>query len=362
MVITNFNSGGGAGSNSAYAWIACFSGKGTITVATKSDKIYGVTKSEPYSDILIPVSQSGTYSIKSVNYDGSLEDLSDLATVTAPHTLASSSKRKASLTKSFSELSTTELLTIVKGLDSGSIVCSDLNWKVGDKTNVIKVGSTAMPFVILDTGANANYKFIDGSTVNYLLGLYLSGPDISNKLTGNYHSMSSNDKIYYEITYGNKGTDYSACASWRTSDMRLWSNGTFYNSIDYGIRPIFKKFITLGGEWYISSIGGSISKNSPKMIETEDYFAVPATVEYAGSDAPHYNPGSTEALEYNSLKQFAYYANNKSNRNPTDRPLWTRTINRTSGWDYYSHIIESNDTVTVPSESRGGYFMPFGCI
>lgn len=337
MIITGLSSGGGGGD--AYAYIKVFDDSATTVCAFIGDKCYGAAKFVE-GIAIIPVSKSGTYTIKDYVEDSEGKYSEALvatgtSTITNPREVVSIALSRRYGNLLFGGMTDEQFSNTVSDLDSGVLTTSDLPWAVGDTrtVNLSAMSATGVgeshdaetvTFVIQNVGG---VTLTNGKKCHYVVGLL-------NCLTTTGYMNSSNTNA----------------GSWKSSARRAWCNGVFRNAIPSTIRNCFKQFKCVTATEY----------NASTTTTTDDYFALPAEKEVFGTRR---NSNQTEA---NVLTQFEWYktsANRIKKLGNSGSTYWW--------WERSPHYISSSNFCGVtadgtaaeshsPSDADG--LAPFGCI
>lgn len=252
-----------------------------------------------------------------------------------------------------------KLSLIAQELQNGDITKSRLGWSVGDEAT-ISVSGTAYKWVIL-SATGAGYKFQDGSSVHYVIGMknclttkrqISGGPGISG---------SSVDSDTNEIT------SWFMNIQWSSSSLYSYLNNGFRSSLSSDIQNAFgKKFAVKTA---------SSSYPNPSINTTYDYFTIAAEKEIwpdsSLSDA-HVNIWATASTERNVLTSFEYYdSNSKREKKVGDSGAVTDYFGRSPATNYSQGSGSWNDIGYTTSNvfisgmdtlSNSNGVSPFGCI
>ena len=336
MIITNLSSGGGGGD--AYAYIKVFDDLSTTVCAFIGDKCYGAAK--PVDGIaIIPVSKSGTYTIKGYieDSDGKYIEPSvgtGTSTITNPREVVSIALSRRYGNLLFGGMTDEQFSNTVSDLDSGILTTSDLPWTVGDTrtVNLSAMSATGVgeshsaetvTFVIQNVGG---VTLTNGKECHYVVGLL-------NCLTATGYMNSSNTNA----------------GSWKSSARRTWCNSVFRNAIPSTIRNCFKQFKCVTATEY----------NASTTTTTDEYFALPAEKEVFGTRI------YSNQTESNALKQFDWYKTSanrikKLGNSGSANWWWERSPN--SGDDRsFCHVYSGGGANSYNAGYSGGV-SPFGCI
>lgn len=336
MIITGLSSGGGGGD--AYAYIKVFDDLSTTACAFIDGKCYGAAK---FFDgiAIIPVSKSGTYTIKGYIEDGDGKYseafvATGTSTITNPREVVSIALSRRYGNLLFGGMTDEQFSNTVSDLDSGILTTSDLPWAVGDTrtVNLSAMSATGVgeshsaetvTFVIQNVGG---VTLTNGKECHYVVGLL-------NCLTTTGYMNSSNTNA----------------GSWKSSARRAWCNGVFRNAIPSTIRNCFKQFKCVTATEY----------NASTTTTTDDYFALPAEKEVFGTR------NYSNQTEANVLTQFEWYktsANGIKKLGNSDSAAWW--WERSPFYNNSSHFCNvNNDGTANCSGARATLGLaPFGCI
>lgn len=336
MIITGLSSGGGGGD--AYAYIKVFDDLSTTVCAFIGDKCYGAAK--PVDGIaIIPVSKSGTYTIKGYVEDGDGKYVELLvgtgtSTITKAREVVSTVIRRRYGNLLFGGMTDEQFSNTVSDLDSGILKASDLPWAVGDTRTVNLSAMSA-------TGVGESHN---AETVTFVIqnvgGVTLTSGKECHYVVGLLNSLA---------TTGYMNSSNTNTGSWKSSARRTWCNSVFRNAIPSAIRGCFKQFKCVTATEY----------NASTTTTTDDYFALPAEKEIF--DARTYS----NQTEFNALKQFDWYktsANRIKKRGNSGSAIWW--WERSPYCDNSSNFCGvDNGGITNRNVASNAFGLaPFGCI
>lgn len=220
-----------------------------------------------------------------------------------------------------------EIADMVAAADAGQINLKDY-WAVGQERTVQLSAMAAtgvgeshveqeVTLVLMNVGGKT---LVDGGECKFIVGL-------KNCLL---------EKGYMDST--------AVPARWENSVRRTWCNNVFKNAIPSSLFPIFKQHINKT----------AMKNDSSTIIESTDWFALPAEKEIFGTNS------NTYSSEANVLAQFAYYQT-ESNRIKNNKEYWMRSPYANS--DSYDFCNVTWNGLATHSYGGSDYGLaPFGCI
>lgn len=336
MIITGLSNGGGGGD--AYAYIKVFDDLSTTVCAFIGDKCYGAAK--PVDGIaIIPVSKSGTYTIKGYveDSDGKYSEAlvaTGTSMITNPREVASIALSRRYGNLLFGEMTDEQFSNAVSDLDSGILEAYDLPWAVGDTRTVNLSAMSA-------TGVGESHS---AETVTFVIqnvgGVTLSSGKECHYVVGLLNSLA---------TAGYMNSSNTNTGSWKSSARRTWCNGVFRNAIPSAIRNCFKQFKCVTATEY----------NASTTTTTDDYFALPAEKEIFGTRS------YSNQTESNALTQFDWYKTSanrikKMGNSGSAHWWWERSPDYNIGSNFCYLIDDGTANYNYASLTYG--LAPFGCI
>lgn len=336
MILTGLSSGGGGGD--AYAYIKVFDDLSTTACAFIDDKCYGAAKFVE-GIAIIPVSKSGTYTIKGYIEDGDGKYSEALvvtgtSTITNPREVVSIALSRRYGNLLFGGMTDEQFSNTVSDLDSGILTTSDLPWAVGDTrtVNLSAMSATGVSeshdaetvtFVIQNVGG---VTLTSGKECHYVVGLL-------NCLTKTGYMNSSNTNA----------------GSWKSSARRAWCNSVFRNAIPSTIRNCFKQFKCVTATEY----------NASTTTTTDDYFALPAEKEVFGTRT------YSNQTEAHVLTQFEWYktsANRIKKLGNSGSAHWWGERSPCFDRSSYFCIVDNGGAANGDNAGDTNGLAPFGCI
>ena len=317
--------------------------KSTTSTTVTASNYHGRLSASTSAPSIVTASVSGTtITISSVNStDGSAKiTVTSAATKNYMEAIAT-----ISVTAKFLKIVTwasgtdDEIAKMVAAADAGKINLGDY-WKVGDtrKVNLAAMSATGVgeshdaqqvEMVLMNKGGKT---LSNGKTCSFIVGLKDCLKEV-----GYMNSLNTN------------------AGSWRDSKRRAWCNGTFRNAIPSTLRGVFKQHTNTTGD----------QANKSTLIDTIDYFALPAEKEIFGDGYGYAGEGYSVDAEANSSKltQFDWYktrANRIKKVNGSASIWWERS-------PYYNYsnyfcFVGSDGTANSYDASFSIGLAPFGCI
>ena len=226
-----------------------------------------------------------------------------------------------------------QITAMINALDSGLLLPEETGWQVGD-TRTVTIGAMdvsethaeqQITRVLGHIGAPNGIRRVDGGDIHFIVlqGCALAEVGV----------IDSNQNV-----------------GWKDCTRRTWCNNTYYNAIPNVERSWYKKMITTS----------ATGPNNGTILETEEWFSLPAEKELFGIESSLSFPNEIDALT-----QFSYY-NDIKNRKIKQGIYGSavQTFTRSQKKNYFLDfcIVDEYGNTNVSRKTTPHGIAPFGCI